>query len=144
VQCVRGPDKPDIILCDNNVWTAYATFMQGMTRIMSDNNNDLASAGFSALKFMTADVVLDGGFQGSTSDGNTFGAAGVGAVGGAPTSTAWMLNTDYIYLRPHSERNMQTLRADRFSLNQDAMVKLLGWAGNACISNSFTQGILTT
>jgi hypothetical protein len=143
VQLVRGPDKPDLILTDNNVWIAYATFMQGMARI-TDTESDLAKAGFSSLKFMTADVVLDGGFQGTTSDGNTFGSNGAGAVGGAPTSTAFFLNTKYIMLQPHAERNMVPLRPDRFSLNQDAMVRLLGWAGNMTISNSFLQGVLTT
>ena len=47
-------------------------------------------------------------------------------------------------LQPHAERNMVPLRPDRFSLNQDAMVRLLGWAGNMTISNSFLQGVLTT
>lgn len=143
VQLCRGADKPDLIPCDNTVWTAYAVYMQGMARITNENS-DLAKAGFSSLKFMTADVVLDGGFQGTTDDGNTFGSAGAGAVGGAPASTAFMLNTNHIRLRPHAERNMVPLRPDRFSLNQDAMVRLLGWAGNMTLSNGFLQGVLTT
>jgi hypothetical protein len=143
VQLCRGSDKPDLILTDNTVWTAYAVFMQGMARIMNENN-DLAKAGFSSLKFMTADVVLDGGFQGTTDDGNTFGSNGAGAVGGAPASTAFMLNTNYVRLRPHAERNMVPLRPDRFSINQDAMIRLLGWAGNMTVSNRFLQGVLTT
>ena len=32
---------------------------------------------------------------------------------------------------------------DRFSVNQDAMVKLMGWAGNMTLSNAFLQGVLT-
>jgi hypothetical protein len=29
-------------------------------------------------------------------------------------------------------------------VNQDAMVKLIGWAGNMTTSNSFLQGVLTS
>jgi hypothetical protein len=56
----------------------------------------------------------------------------------------YFLNTNYIYLRPHRDRNMVPLDPDRFSVNQDAMVKLVGWAGNMCLSNAFLQGVMTT
>lgn len=143
VQLVRGADKPDLILADNNVWMAYTSFLQGYARI-TNTDSDLAKAGFSSVKFMTADVVLDGGFQGTTSDGNTFGSNEAGAVGGAPASTAFMVNTNYLYLMPHKERNMTPLNPDRFSVNQDAMVRLMGWAGNMVLTNGFLQGVLTT
>ena len=39
-------------------------------------------------------------------------------------------------------RNMVPLDPDRFSVNQDAMVKLVGWAGNMTLSNAFLQGVL--
>jgi hypothetical protein len=54
----------------------------------------------------------------------------------------YFLNTDYIFLRPHSERNMVPLDPDRFSVNQDALVKLIGWMGNMAMSNAFLQGVL--
>jgi hypothetical protein len=31
---------------------------------------------------------------------------------------------------------------DRFSVNQDAMVRLIGFAGNMTLSNAFLQGVL--
>jgi hypothetical protein len=52
-------------------------------------------------------------------------------------------NTKYIFWRPHARRNMVPLDPDRFSVNQDAMVRLIGWAGNMTLSNGFLQGILT-
>jgi hypothetical protein len=52
------------------------------------------------------------------------------------------LNTDYIFLRPHKDRDMVPLDPDRFSVNQDAMVKLIAWAGNMTCSNRFLQGVL--
>jgi hypothetical protein len=56
----------------------------------------------------------------------------------------YFLNTKYIFWRPHSARNMVPLDPDRFSVNQDAMIRLIGWAGNMTVSNSFLQGVLTS
>ncbi len=138
---MRGPDRVDLILADNNAWTVYNRSLHAIQRIQSDSGS--AKSGFMSLKFMDADVVLDGGFQGFTGDGNVFGAGGVGAVGGAPASTMFFLNTDYIYLRPHSQRNMVPLDPDRFSVNQDALIRLIGWAGNMTLSGAIFQGVLT-
>ena len=139
----RGADKIDLILADNVAWGAYNRSLHGIQR-NTNTSSDVAKAGFASLDFMGADVVMDGGYQGSASDGNNFGAAGIGVVGGAPTGNMFFLNTDYIYLRPHADCNMDVLEPTRHSVNQDAMVKIIGWAGNLCISNSFLQGRLTT
>lgn len=122
VQLRRGADRPDLIIADNNYWRFYLESLQAIQRIASD---ETASAGFDSLKYMTSDVVLDGG---------------VG--GGAPTNSMYFLNTKYIFFRPHSERNFAPLGDDRFSVNQDAMVKLIGFAGNMTVSNRRLQGIL--
>ena len=39
------------------------------------------------------------------------------------------------------DRDMVPLDPDRFSTNQDAMIKLIGWAGNMTISNCFLQAV---
>jgi hypothetical protein len=52
-------------------------------------------------------------------------------------------NTKYLHWRPHARRNMVPLDPDRFSVNQDAMIRLMGWAGNMTLSNAFLQGVLT-
>jgi hypothetical protein len=86
----------------------------------------MAQAGFTSLKYMNADVVLDGGFG-----------------GGAPVNTMYFLNTDYIFLRPHSQRNFVEIGGERVNPNQDALVKLIGWMGNRpspiCSSRAFWQ-----
>jgi hypothetical protein len=51
-------------------------------------------------------------------------------------------NTKYIHWRPHANRDMVMLDPKRFSVNQDAMVRLMGWAGNMTLSNAFLQGFL--
>lgn len=122
VKCVRNNDKPDLILADNAYWLLYLASLQSIQRITNDK---MAQAGFQNLKYMSADVVLDGGL-----DGN------------CPTNHMYFLNTNYIHYRPHRDRNMVPLDPDRFSTNQDAMVKLIGWAGNMTLSNASLQGVL--
>ncbi len=136
----RGPDRPDLIIADNTYWRYYLESLQPIQRITSDR---MASAGFASLKFMDADVVFDGGFQGNTGLLATPTSGSTWTSGtGAPSSHMYFLNTDYIFLRPHKDRNMVPLSPDRFSVNQDAMVRLIGWAGNMTMSNAFLQGCI--
>lgn len=138
----RGSDQTDLILADNVSWGSYNKSLHGIQRI-TDTTSELAKAGFASLKFMNADVVMDGGYQGSVLDGNNFGTAGAAVLGGAPASNMFFLNTEYLYLRPHSDCNLDVLEpASRSSVNQDAMVRIIGWAGNLCVSNMFLQGRL--
>lgn len=123
VKLVRANDVPDLILADNNYYTRYLSGLQIIQRITSDK---MAQSGFVALKYMNSDVVLDGGYGGN-----------------CPTDHMYFLNTNYLFFRPHSKRNMVPIGDDRFSVNQDAMVKLIGFAGNATVSNRFLQGVLT-
>jgi hypothetical protein len=121
VQLVRQTDKPDLIVADNNYFRLYLESLQAIQRITS---NEMGEAGFDSLKYMNSDVVLDGGFG-----------------GGAPASTMYFLNTDYIYFRPHVDRNFAPIGDDRYAVNQDAMVKLVGFAGNMTVSNRRLQGV---
>jgi hypothetical protein len=121
---VRGTDRPDLIICDNTLWLFYLGSLQAIQRI---TNEKMASAGFTNLKFMDADVVLDGGNGGN-----------------CPTGHMYFLNSDYIHYRPHADRNMVVLGGERMNTNQDAVVKLIGWAGNMTVSNAQLQGVLMT
>lgn len=118
---VRGQDRPDLIIMDNAYWGFYMASLQAIQRFTSDTD---AKLGFVSVKFMDADVVLDGG------------------IGGFQTSkTMHMLNTKYIFLRPHSQRNMVPLSpGQRYSVNQDAAVQILAWAGNLTASGLQFQG----
>jgi hypothetical protein len=141
----RGGDHPDLILADNTYYRYYWESLQAIQRITS---TDEGMAGFSALKFMTADVVFDGGFQGVAAGTGPVLGSGVtwlgtaGTTTGEPANHMYFLTTDYIYLRPHKDRNMVPISPDRFAVNQDATVKLVGWAGNMTVSNCFLQGAL--
>lgn len=145
VQLVRGRDKPDLIVADNDMYRYYMEALQSIQRVTTDGTApDLAENGYSSLKYINSDVVLDGGFQGFANDPLPPEIAGSGtAVGGMPTGYMYFTNSNYLHWRPHSARNMVPLDPDRFSVNQDAMVRLLGWAGNMTISNAFLQGVIT-
>lgn len=120
---VRGNDTPDLLIADNNYYNRYLSALQIIQRVTSD---EMAQAGFVSLKYMNSDLVLDGGYGGN-----------------CPTDHMYFLNTNYLFFRPHSKRNMVPIGDDRFSINQDAMVKLIGFAGNMTTSNRFLQGVLT-
>lgn len=122
MQLVRGTDKPDLIVADNNY---YRLYMESLTPNQRFTSADMAQQGFESLKYQSADVIFDGGMGGN-----------------APSNHMYFLNTDYIYMRPHSKREYVPLSPDRFSTNQDAMVKLIGWAGNMTTSGRKFQGAL--
>ena len=115
-------DRPDLILVDSLTWAIYMQSLQAIQRITDTTTGDL---GFPSIKFMDADVVLDGGIGGF-----------------CPGNTAYFLNTKYIFWRPHSQRNMVPLSPNkRYAVNQDAEVQIIGWAGNLTTSGAQFQGI---
>ena len=128
VQLIRGTDKPDLITTDNTYYAFYLQSLQSIQRV-TESGSGMAGAGFASLKYygagMASDVVLDGG------------------IGAACTAAhMWMLNTKYIFFRPHADRNFVPIGGERQAVNQDAVVKLIGWAGNLCSSGPQFSGVL--
>ena len=128
VSLIRGTDKPDLIVADNNYYKLYLQSMQAIQRV-TDGANSSAGAGFASLKYygagMSSDVILDGG------------------IGSAATANhMFFLNTKYLFLRPHADRNFVPIGGERQAVNQDAIVKLIGWAGNMTSSGPQFSGVL--
>ena len=121
LECTRGPDSPDFIVADQ---TLFSVFWDSLTDIQRITTADEGVAGYKSLKYVTADVFYDGD-------------------SGVPSNHMYFLNTDYIYLRPHSKRNVVPLDR-KSSLNQDAMVVPIVWAGNLTCSNRSVQGVIFT
>lgn len=138
IQLVRGSDKTDLIVADNTYYQYYVNALQAIQRVTSDDGSGTAGSGFASLKFygggQSADVVLDGGVYN--------GGDSVGSWTGATSAHMWFLDTKYIFLRPHKDRNFVPIGGERQAVNQDAVVKLIGWAGNLTCSNSYLQGVL--
>lgn len=127
----RGADGVDLIIADENYYSAYHNSLQAMQRITT--NDGKAAAGFASLKYFgagaDADVVLER-------------SSGQYANSGMLANRMYFLNTDHIQFRPHADRNFTVDDAERVNTNQDAMVKYIFWAGNLCISNRSLQGVL--
>jgi hypothetical protein len=121
-RCTRGRDTPDLVVVDNNYWGFYLASLQTNQRFAGDS--ELANLGFTTIKYMNADVVLDGGIGGD-----------------APSNRAYFLNSKFLFFRPHRERNFVALGDERMSTNQDAVVRLIGWAGNMTASGCQYQGV---
>lgn len=123
IACTRGTDRPDLYVADALHYQLYLSSLQPLQRI---TNTDMAGYGFTALKYFgvggNADFVLDNGY--------------------CPASTTFALNTDYIYLRPHPDRDFVPFGGDRIPTNQDGTVRFVGFTGNLCMSNAKLQGRL--
>lgn len=118
---VRGSDRPDLIIMDSLFWSFYIAALQAQQRFTDPK---MAEFGFPTIKFMDADVVLDGGIGGF-----------------AASRTAYFLNTKYIKWRPHARRNMVPLAPNRrYAINQDAEVQIMAWAGNLTTNGAQFQG----
>jgi len=129
IKMVRGRDKPDLAVADNNYFSMYVNSLQSIQRVTTEGDARGVGAGFQSVKFYgggsSMDVVLDGGIGGD-----------------ATANHMWMLNTDYIFFRPHRDRNFVPIGGERQAVNQDAIVKLIGWAGNMTSSGPQFSGVL--
>jgi len=114
---IRGADRPDVIVGDTNYFGFYWSSLQANQRF---SNDDSASAGFMNLMFMDAPVYYDDQ---------------------CPTDKMYMLNTDYLFLRYAEGREFVPL-GEKASVNQDALVMPVAWAGNMTVSNRARQGII--
>lgn len=121
LSCVRGADKPDLIVMTHDFFSAYWESLQDNQRYAEA---DSATAGFQTLKFVTADVIFDS----NTNFGTT-------------AERAYFLNTDYLGLVVDKTANWSTLD-DKMSVNQDAVVIPMIWMGQMVCSNRSLQGIL--
>ncbi len=121
LKCVRGGDKPDLIVSSNDWYSFYWASLQDLQRY---GDADSAGAGFSALKYVDADVIFDSNSNFSTT-----------------AETMYFFNTDYMKLVSHTDANWSTL-SKKVSTNQDAEVIPIIWQGNLCCSNRSLQGKL--
>jgi hypothetical protein len=114
LRVTRNADVPDVIILDNVYFGYFWASLQAIQRI---TNPDMANLGFRALEFAGAPVL-----------------AGGGSGGGCPASHGYFLNTAGLSFRPHANRNFRAIGGDRVSVNQDATVRVVGWAGNMTMS----------
>ena len=125
---VRGTDHIDLIYAGTTAYSLYLNSLQAIQRITDDK---FGAAGFSSLKFYggagSADVVLGGG------------------IGGNQTATRMdFINTKFLHFRPHKDRNFVAIGGDRQAVNQDAVVRLIGWSGALTTSGAQFNATFST
>jgi hypothetical protein len=121
LKCVRGKDKPDLIVASHDIYSAYEESLQDLQRYADART---AAAGFESLKYKTANVIFD--------DNTNFGTT---------AETAFFLNTDFLYLVQHPEAQW-TQDDEKKPLNQDAVVVPMYWMGQLVCTNRALQGKL--
>lgn len=119
IQLTRGPDHPDIAIADAVYYKLFWASLQAIQRI---TESDKGQAGFRSLGYAGMDVFYEDS-------------------SGMPASHMYMLNSDFLYLRYAPKRNFTPLEKVQ-SMNQDAIVQLMCWAGNLTCSNFLLQGVL--
>lgn len=116
----RGPsDQPDLIVMDNTYYQYFETSQVSIKRYSSSTS---ASGGFQTLKYKGADVLYDGN-------------------SGIPSSSAYLLNTEYIGLCVHKDADLDQMEEQR-PINQDGVVIPILWMGNMTCSNRFQQSVI--
>lgn len=116
----RGPDdQPDLIVADNTYYSYFETSQVSLKRY---SGSESANAGFSTLKYKSADVLFDGN-------------------SGIPTNHMYFINTNYLELVVHQDADMEIMDEMR-PINQDGAVIPILWMGNLVCSNRKLQAVI--
>lgn len=124
LKCVTRKRKPSLIVTDNNFFKLFEESLTATQRITAADNK-MAKAGFESYAYKSVPVVFDGGLGGA-----------------CPANHMYFINGDTMLLRPHKDRNLEMLDPERHAVNQDAVVKVIGWAGNLTVSGPRYNGVL--
>jgi hypothetical protein len=118
INTVRGSDKADIIPADANYYLFYLESLTPNQRFTDDKG---AGVGFTNLVYQAnVPVIFDDQ---------------------CPANHMYFLNTDYLFLRPAKGREFVPL-GEKSSVNQDALVMPVVWAGNMTTSNRSLQAVV--
>jgi hypothetical protein len=98
----------------------YLFYLESLTANQRFVDEKMAAAGWMNVMFMGSPVFFDDQ---------------------APSAKMYALNTDYLYLRPAKGREFVPL-GEKSSVNQDAIVMPVVWAGNLTCSNRSLQGVI--
>lgn len=117
----RGADKPDLIVLSHDLYSLFEIGEQRLQRYVDEKQ---ANAGFTGMKYKSADVIFD--------DNANFDTT---------AEKGYFLNTDYIYVVQHKEAKW-TFDDEKRPTNQDAIVIPCYWMGNLVTTNRALQGVL--
>ena len=115
---IRGKDRPDMILADSAFYLFYLESLTPNQRFLDDKG---AGVGFTSLVYQgNVPVLYDDQ---------------------CPSHHMYFINSDYLFVRPAKGREFVPL-GEKSSVNQDALVMPVVWAGNMTCSNRKRQGVM--
>lgn len=116
----RGPDdRVDVIVADNNYYTFFEASQISFKQYA---NTQTGGAGFTSLKYKTADVIYDGN-------------------SGIPANHMYGINTNYFELVVHQDADLEVMDEMK-PVNQDGAVTPILWMGNLSCSNRHQQFVI--
>lgn len=119
MRLTRGADKPNLIVSSDDYFTFFELSQTSLKRYVKV---DEADAGFMEMSYKGVPVFFDG-------------------VSGMSAAHMYFLNTKYLSLVVHSDRNLVPLDEAK-PYNQDAVVVPMVWMGNMTTSNRSLQGVM--
>lgn len=117
LQCLRGTDKPDLILADSEMFGQYEVTQQTLQRF---TDAKVAAAGFASYKYKTADVIYDDN---------------------CPTRRMYFVNTKCMKFRYAPNRWFEVGDARQIT-NADYEVVPIWTMGNLCTDNRSLHGVI--
>lgn len=117
LQCIRGGEKPDLIVADSTMFATYEGTQQQLQRF---TNEKLANAGFVSYRYKTADVVYDDN---------------------CPTKRMYFLTTSALSFRYAPSRWFE-VGDERQVTNADYEVVPVWTMGNLTCNNRALQGVV--
>jgi hypothetical protein len=119
LSCTFGSERPNIII---SAPTSYAILQASLQSIQRISSSDTANAGFQTISYAGIPVYYEN------------------VASGITDQYMYLLNTNYFHFRPHADCNFIALDP-KTSVNQDATVKTIAWAGQLTVSGSRYQGL---
>ena len=123
-----GTQGPDLILASEDHYTALEERLDGIQRIQKQGG--AVELGFSAIAINVSGRVLEVALEG-----------GIGSE--MPQGTSYVLDTDSIALRYHKSRDWK-VEEQKSTVNQDAVVIPIYWAGEMTMNNARFNAKITT
>ena len=119
-KCVRGTDRPNLMVFSQDFFGYLEASLQAKQQYMQATTGE---AGFQTLKYKGIDCLFDSNTNFTTTN-----------------ERCYMLNLDYLKFVTHRGTNWVTMPG-RESVNQDAEIVPVFWAGNLIVTNRALQGV---
>ena len=124
LDCVRGTDKPDLVISTNDFYAAYWESLQDLARYNDPSVNGKSNALGATLMYNGIPIIFD--------NNSNFSTTG---------EKMYFLNSEYMELIVHKEANWNQL-ADKVPTNQDAVLIPLVSMHQLTCRNRSLQGVL--